>query len=645
MRKDPRPFFVVIVLFLAGVLSWFSWTTIHLDVERELNRRQAEAARAKAELQERIGYALWRMDWLLTPLVAQEAARTHWMYQSFMRVPSESGSDGQYAWPSPLLMQPSPFVVLHFQIDQDGQVSSPQSPPEAELPLVVACGVPPDSLADNQQRLKEVTRFCEFKPLWDECSDRKLPDIAGAEQNWLIPNSSGWPTVAAQGISAEPAQQTQLFGNRAIGGPGEVPAPGPLLMDDTAQQKAPRYDQREASANEYAFNQWRINRLQPTAVEDRRVYEGVMRPLWIDDRLILARRVESAGRAAIQCCWLDWPAIREWLLDAIREIVPDSELVPQRETDRLEYSRALATLPVELVIHRHREDDALEPDRGQASKKWLGLLEHPPSRPVCLSLTVAWGGFLLAAASAAWLMLGVVRLSERRAAFVSAVTHELRTPLTTFRLYSEMLNNQMIDSEQQRQLYTAGLVSESDRLSRLVDNVLQFARLERQSPQPPNDSITAGELVDRVAERCRARAVSAGMNLAIEIEDTVRQVPLVTSIDAVDQIVFNLVDNACKYAKRKQADEVQLAAELDGTWLVISVRDFGPGIDKAMIKRLFRPFSRSADETAGTAAGVGLGLALAKQLAQQLGGRLQFSAANPGCRFSLRLKLHQRQPH
>lgn len=135
------------------------------------------------------------------------------------------------------------------------------------------------------------------------------------------------------------------------------------------------------------------------------------------------------------------------------------------------------------------------------------------------------------------------------------------------------------------------------------------------------------------------------MNLAIEIEDTVRQVPLVTSIDAVDQIVFNLVDNACKYAKRKQADEVQLAAELDGTWLVISVRDFGPGIDKAMIKRLFRPFSRSADETAGTAAGVGLGLALAKQLAQQLGGRLQFSAANPGCRFSLRLKLHQRQPH
>src|SRR5439155_15089133 len=99
--------------------------------------------------------------------------------------------------------------------------------------------------------------------------------------------------------------------------------------------------------------------------------------------------------------------------------------------------------------------------------------------PVRVSLSIAWLCALLAAGAVAALLLGAVRLSERRGAFVSAVTHELRTPLTTFRMYAEMLAGGMVPDEARRRHYLETLRIEADRLSHLVENVLSYARLER----------------------------------------------------------------------------------------------------------------------------------------------------------------------
>jgi signal transduction histidine kinase len=308
----------------------------------------------------------------------------------------------------------------------------------------------------------------------------------------------------------------------------------------------------------------------------------------------------------------------------------------------------LATLPVDLRLVSSSSGANGSVKTGSASGDAVAVLDGDALKPAISeelalsqaayrSLGIAWGGFMLAALSTAWLIAGVIQLSERRSTFASAVTHELRTPLTTFRLYSEMLDGDMLTSPEQRQTYTKGLVAEADRLSRLVDNVLQFSRLEKQQSQIRRSPIGVEALLHNVLDRCRTRLAASSMDCEVSLAKQLSGVQINTSQDSVEQIVFNLVDNACKYAKLGEGARIRFEAELDSKWLVIRIRDFGPGIDSKMIRRLFRPFARSSDETAGTAAGVGLGLSLSRQLATQIGGKLDYSPAEPGCLFELRL--------
>ena len=146
------------------------------------------------------------------------------------------------------------------------------------------------------------------------------------------------------------------------------------------------------------------------------------------------------------------------------------------------------------------------------------------------------------------LVWGVVRLSERRAAFVSAVTHELRTPLTTFRLYAEMLAEGMVPDSQRRQEYLLSLRREADRLAHLVENVLSYARLERGRRGAAVGPIALAELVDRAEQRLAAHAEQAGMTLVVEGREEAAGAVVLANPSAVEQVLLNLVDNACKYA-------------------------------------------------------------------------------------------------
>jgi signal transduction histidine kinase len=242
---------------------------------------------------------------------------------------------------------------------------------------------------------------------------------------------------------------------------------------------------------------------------------------------------------------------------------------------------------------------------------------------------------------AAVTLRGVVALSERRGAFVSAVTHELRTPLTTFRMYAEMLAEGMVPSAEQRQKYLETLRREADRLAHLVENVLQYARLERGKPSRQKETFTVSALLDRVQPPLADRAEQAEMKLVVEIDDEVRSQRLTTDSGAVEQILFNLVDNACKYAAASEDKRIQLRVTRQRRLVSIEVRDHGPGISPTARRRLFTPFSKSAQEAARSAPGVGLGLALSKRLAADLGGRLAMSSnrgdAEPGAAFVLTL--------
>ncbi len=214
----------------------------------------------------------------------------------------------------------------------------------------------------------------------------------------------------------------------------------------------------------------------------------------------------------------------------------------------------------------------------------------------------------------------LINLSERRIRFVSAVTHELRTPLTTLRLYLDMLLGGLVRDEKQRQEYLETLHAEADRLTRLVGNVLDFSRLENQQPRLNRTPIEAATLLDQVRETWETRCRHADKELVVE-NHSARSRAGDTDADLLQQMLGNLIDNACKYSRGAEDRRIWLRARRENGRVVFEVEDRGPGVPVGERRTIFRAFRRghNADVTAG---GVGLGLALARRWATLLGGQL-----------------------
>jgi signal transduction histidine kinase len=389
----------------------------------------------------------------------------------------------------------------------------------------------------------------------------------------------------------------------------------------------------QARANVYQQAQQQAaigNKLQqpndpvPRAAPDHTLSgQALLKPLWLGEQLVLARRIEWGGRFVVQGCWLNWQNLRQTLLTGVRDLFPAADLQPIVESSGDRQARTLAALPARLVA---------------------GPVVLPPLlawSPIRVSLAVAWACVLLAAIAVAVLLHGTVSLSERRAAFVSAVTHELRTPLTTFKMYSEMLAEGMVMEAERRKHYLDTLCSEANRLSHLVENVLAYARLERGSARSRVERITLGSLIARVKPRLDQRAEQAAMKVVVDSDERALAALVHIDVSAVEQILFNLVDNACKYAAPTATEKlIHLEALPDGKVAMLRVRDHGQGISAEGAKRLFQPFSKSAHQAAHSAPGVGLGLALCRRLSRSMGGDLRFDArGNGGACFVLTLPL------
>jgi signal transduction histidine kinase len=361
------------------------------------------------------------------------------------------------------------------------------------------------------------------------------------------------------------------------------------------------------------------------------VIENVSRPLWMGDQLLLARRVERDGKTFVQGSWLDWPRLKKELLAETADLLPKADLAPVQSDADAEPTRMLAGLPVQLVVS----------DTATALAQLSGV-----DAPLQWALSFGWLALLLALLAVAGLLWGVLALSERRASFVSSVTHELRTPLTTFRMYAEMLARDMVPSPERRQEYLETLKTEAERLTHLVENVLSYARLERGRRPKRAERTTAKGLVERFEPRLAERAARAQMQLECKVDGAAADASLLTDVGVVEQILFNLVDNAAKYAGRATDRRICLHAERQGDFIHLSVSDFGPGFASPKQAARSAPFSKSAQEAAESAPGVGLGLALCRRLARELGGRLEIAAKNghcPGAAVTLKLPVETRR--
>jgi signal transduction histidine kinase len=350
--------------------------------------------------------------------------------------------------------------------------------------------------------------------------------------------------------------------------------------------------------------------------------EGALGAVWVGDALVLARRVGVAGAVHVQGCWLDWPRMRADLLAAVEDLLPGARLEPAAASAPPDDERRLATLPVRLVPG--------------------SIAVASPSRlsPTRLSLFGIWACALLATLAVAALLRGVMELSERRRVFVSAVTHELRTPLTTFRLYTDMLAEDMVPGEARRREYLGRLRTEAERLGHLVENVLFYARIESGRGSAARELFDLAPALADMRPRLAERAARAGLELAL---DAPGGSPATVHADrsALEQILLNLVDNACKYAAAARPPRIEMELRTGDGRAQVHVRDHGPGVAPAGRRRLFRPFSKSDRDAANSAPGIGLGLALSRRLARAQGGDLTLSSSGPeGAVFALSLPLH-----
>ncbi len=245
---------------------------------------------------------------------------------------------------------------------------------------------------------------------------------------------------------------------------------------------------------------------------------------------------------------------------------------------------------------------------------------------------VLCGGFLLMYRFA----VGQLRLARQQQDFVSAVSHELKTPLTSIRMYGEMLKAGWAD-DAKKQTYYDYIHSESERLSRLIENVLQLARLTRNTQHFDLKRATVAELMDLVRSKIATQIERAGFTLELR-NDAPADTEILIDADCFTQIVINLVDNALKFsaAAQRKAVEITSRRESDGRVLV-TVRDFGPGIPKGQMKKIFDLFYRPENELTRETAGTGIGLALVQQLAAAMGGRVDVRNCEPGAEFRVSL--------
>jgi signal transduction histidine kinase len=576
--------FVAGLLIVGGVMAWVSVALMQLE-------QAQNDATARKLADENVNLALWQMDGELSPVIADEAARPYFQYLSFY--PAEGAytrmfreiEKGDVLIPSPLLTNTTPQVLVRFQFEPDGSLTSPQAPTGNKRDLAETRYASAEDIARADARLAEFRKLATRDQLIAFLPERKFErgvpgtsDMVYADEKWAPQND----------------MNKEDYGKRAE------------THKKTTQKRI----------NEQNYQQSYDEQEEAGPVEIR---EGPMTAVWVGESLILARCISLDGQEYVQGCLLDWERVKADLVAVSKDLLPNAAFLPTTDTSRVEAAGVyrLAALPV----------DVQPGEVPRAAPQGRSALR--------LTMYVSWVCLALVALGLAFVLQRTLGLAQRRAEFVSAVTHELRTPLTTFRMYTEMLASGRVKDENARAEYLNTLHSESLRLGHLVENVLAYAKLENSSAAGRIEELPLSRLLTRATERLSLRTQQAGMELLAEPCDA--DVPVRADPGAVEQIVFNLVDNACKYAGGAEDKRIHLECRLTDNWVELRVRDHGPGITKAEAAKLFRPFRKSAQAAANSAPGVGLGLSLCRRLARAMQGDLTLENGMGGCTLLLKL--------
>jgi signal transduction histidine kinase len=403
----------------------------------------------------------------------------------------------------------------------------------------------------------------------------------------------------------------------------QAPLRGQQIAQPPAQQPMPREQEQvpEGMAKPTETVQIRIEPFVPVVVPSQDAQQSVF-----GGQVFLLRHVQIEDRHLLQGFQLNEKQLIAEVKESAERFMREGmtfELVqtPGAETVGGDVDKAAAYTAVldfgfgDLILKLKEIDPTWIAKQISQIRNWYFSI----ITVVLLAVTLALGSLWLAARAQ-------VKLAQKKDDFISAVSHELRTPLTSIRMYSEMLEKNWVKSKDKLAEYYKSMRQESERLSRLIDNVLDFSRIQRGLKKYKFSLGDINACITEVVEMMTPYAAENGFSIRKEFGE-LKQTAF--DRDAVTQIVVNLLDNAVKYARGAEDKTIAVRTRKDSQFVIIEVEDHGPGVPHRQRKKVFEQFYRCGSEATRETAGTGLGLALVKKLTQAHNGFVEIVAAKP----------------
>ena len=586
-----------------GLVALLAWRVDQGRAAERAVQHQAVAERAFEE-----------MERALSEFLAREEARP---FDDYAYSSPATGAR------SPLASGLEPFVVGAFQVDPEGTLTTPLEPSDAAVARVrsAASGLWAAGAREEKDELAPPAQAAAQAP----GTTRALAGPGVKSDQRVLPEAPAPAREREIGAYDALESLNRAVDDRAVRkqkvaqlAPSVVY--GKELADAAKTESRDQERQNELRALGYASASGRTASSRADRGKLRVAFDPMI-GVAAGDALVLYRTVLVGERGYRQGLVLDRAALGAWLYERVIGATGLGGVAEVR------FDAAPSSDPTTggyVFAHRFAEPfDAL------SAQLWLAPLPGVGS----LGALYAFAGVLLALGAAGLFAVYrtaavVMHYAERRSNFAAAVTHELKTPLTAIRMYAEMLRDGLVPSESKRQEYYATITGESERLSRLVDNVLEFSKLEGGRRDLAIAVGMVGPVLADAAEKLAPHAASLGFALAVRVASDLPAVRF--DRDALLQVLFNLVDNAMKYAKSSDRRTVELEARREGEAVVVAVRDFGPGVARAHLERVFEPFYRGESELTRTTKGTGIGLALVKELSERMGAAVSGANADGG---------------
>jgi two-component system, OmpR family, phosphate regulon sensor histidine kinase PhoR len=623
-----------------------------------------------------------QVDQSLTELMRVEDARSFTEYNFFNVVAPINSNLLQR---SPLAVYPPPAsvpgLIGHFQVDSNGQFSTPfVAPADTDG---VNTGIEPQererrqALATRMQDILAANRLLSAQA-------RKPPRHSGAAVSPVVREAQALserddrqrsPAVpAAAALDAAPAQMdfdslnesaasgVSSASQRAVNTLGRV---DDLKLEQRFQGKAVIAEAEKKDQVEAGAKSKRALRKEANVLYD-------LSPSGATETSADAyRRTNTALR--IRTFESEVDGFEASLLDSgelvmFRKVWRDGQRIVQGLIiDRAGFFAALATAPFDASALAHssalvvaRRGEVLARDAGMSSiaydaaSQMRGTLLYQSrlSAPfsdfeLIFSVTrlpagpgavvIAWLAAVLALVLCGGTLL-MYRLGARQLAlarqqqeFIAAVSHELKTPLTSIRMYGEMLREGWAP-EAKRQEYYSFIHDEAERLTRLINNVLNLARMTRNELKVELRSASAAQLVDLLHSKLGSVVSHAGRRYEVNMEAGLAERMVMVDLDCFTQVFLNLIDNALKFTNGEQALQINVRSDAQ-RGIEFAVRDFGPGIPRDQLERIFALFYRGENALTRATAGTGIGLALVKRLVEVMHGRIVVVNQQPGAEF------------